>query len=191
MGLGDFGLSVFASWLANRLDGFLGKQGNHGSEPEPAAPNVGSQPDDAEKILRLRKFNTFDAWQDLPKLLKVVKDPVISILIEDEPSTHYRLPSMVLESRATGEWYVFSRGRMSFEGDGGGIRNTRDILDQVKSAGATVGVWVVPQERLDELDSGYEVWANVRPHAVPLLAVISRNHSWSEIERNVSKYLEL
>lgn len=153
--------------------------------PPPLHTTAEAEPKD----VRRPKFKTFDAWNDLSKLLKVVKDPLISILIEDEPSTHYRLPSLVLESRVTGEWFVFYRGRMSFEGSGGGIRNSRDILDQVKAAGAAVGVWVVPQNLLNDLDNGYALWPAIRHMAVPLLAIVAQDHSWSEIESNVAKYL--
>lgn len=185
MGFDDFGLSVLASWLANKVDVFTKPTG------QSLQQNDQKKIDDANdnpEIKRTRRFKTFDAWNDLGKILKTVRDPLISILIEDEPSTHYRLPSMVLESRATGEWYVFSRGRMSFEGDGGGIRNSRDILDQVRTAGAAVGVWVVPQGKLDDLDNGYQIWSVIRDQAVPLLAVIADKHSWIEIEENVTKY---
>lgn len=188
MGLDDFGLSVLASILANKLD--------FGAKPRDV-PTAGLESDKepaAETKEPVRKhavkFKTFDAWNDLSKLLEVVKEPLISILIEDEPSTHYRLPGLVLESRITGEWFVFSRGRMSFEGDGGGLRNSQAILDQVKAAEAAVGVWILPQAQLDMLDNGYETWANVKLHAVPLLARVAHDYSWSEIERNVSKQLQ-
>ena len=189
MGLGDFGLSILASWLANKLD-FRSKQpalqAERRESDDPAAleAEVSVQPTAV-------KFKTFDAWTDLSKLLNAVKDPLISVIIEDEPSTFYRLPSLVLESRATGEWFVFSRGRMSFQGNGGGIRNAQAILDQVKAAGAEIGVWILPQAPRSQLENGYETWANIKPHAVPLLARVAQDYSWAEIEQNVSKQLQL
>lgn len=183
MGVDDFGLSVLASWIANKADTFFNPRPKEQEAPPPVSH------DEEMMAERVRRFKTFDAWKDLDAILKTVRDPLISILIEDKPSTFYRLPSMVLESKATGEWFVFSRGRMSFEGSGGGIRNTRDILAQIKTTGAFVGVWVVPQNKLNDLDNGYELWPAIRTQAVPLLAVIAGEHSWAEIERNVSKYL--
>jgi hypothetical protein len=188
MGLGDFGLSVLASWFANRLE----------YRPKSATQNAGeSSPIDPDKPAvaapeqsRTVKFQTFDAWTDLSKLLSAVKDPLISVLIEDEPSTFYRLASLVLESRVTGEWFVFTRGRMSFQGSGGGLRNSRDILEQVKQAGAPVGVWILPQALMSALDNGYETWGAIKPHAIPLLARVAKDYSWSEIERNVSEQLK-
>jgi len=188
MGLGDlvnFSESVFASWLANNLGNLFppantkALQGDESTKVDDAVPE---QP-------RTPKFKTFDAATDLAKLLAAVKDPVISVLIEDEPSTFYRLASLVLESRLTGEWFVCSRGRMSFEGNGGGIRNSRDILEQVKHSGAAIGVWVLPQTLLSDLDNGYATWMNVKPHAIPLLARVAQDYSWAEIERNVSKHV--
>ena len=202
MGLDDFGLSVLASLLANKLEylaqllnGSAGKGGDDEARKDGEADSKHCRaiefPGDMDSTpLRTIKFKTFDAWNDLSKLLAAVKDPVISVLIEDEPTTHYRLPSLVLESRSTGEWFVFSRGRMSFEGSGGGIRNSRDILDQVKLTGAAIGVWVLPQRLMSELDSGYETWANIKPHAIPLLARAAQDYSWAEIERNVFKQLQ-
>lgn len=188
MGIDDFGLSVLASWFANKAEKVF--------TPKPKAAEENNQPPERESNQslsvspRIKRFKTFDPWCDLDAILKTVRDPLISILIEDEPSTHYRLPSMVVESRATREWFVFYRGRMSFEGDGGGIRNSRDILAQVKSAGAAIGVWVVPKDTLDELDDGYVLWPSIRDEAIPLLAVIADEYSWHEIEQNVAKYLK-
>ncbi len=188
MGLDDFGLSVLASWLANKLE-FRVRPPDQSAVQE----RIDEEPsfeDEAPAETRSVKFKTFDAWNDLSKLLAAVKEPMISVLIEDEPSTSYRLPAIVLESRLTGEWFVFSRGRMSFQGDGGGMRNSRDILDQVKRAGATIGVWVLPQKLMSDLDNGYETWANIKPHAIPLLARVAQDYTWTEIERNVAKQLQ-
>lgn len=187
MGFDEFGLSVLASLLANKLGIFSKLKPNlplqHATETLDT-----TSPGDVQEH-RVRRFKAFDAWTHFPNFLKTVREPLISILIEDQPSSHYRLPSMVLESKATGEWYVFSRGRMSFEGSGGGIRNSRNILELVKSAGAPVGVWVIPQNLLNDLDNGYALWPEVRSSAVPLLAVVAGEHSWFEIESNVAELL--
>jgi len=191
MGLDDFGLSVLAGWLANRID-FLKPKGFTTSEQrQELISDTSEEPTEgSQNANQPRKFKTFDAWNDLDNLLKVVKEPLISILIEDQPSTHYRLPSLVLESRVTGEWYVFYRGRMSFEGTGGGIRNSEVILDRLKAANVSVGVWVLDQALLDRLDSGCELWPAIRSQAVPFLAAPSNDYSWAEIKRNVVKLTE-
>ncbi len=190
MSFEDFGLGVLASLLASKIDNVF-KSSEKTTKPSDIDEslkttlklNIQSSVSDS----RSPKFKTFDAWTELSALLAKIEDPVISVLIEDQPSTHYRLASLVLESRATGEWYVFPRGRISFEGNGGGIRNSRDILTQVKSAGASIGVWVLQQNLLNELDNGYELWPSVRHQAIPLLAAIRNNYSWLEIEENVKK----
>ncbi|TBO27474.1 hypothetical protein EYS42_16750 [Aquabacterium lacunae] len=185
MGLGDFGLSILASWLANKIDFKKSAPENISSKSDEAP-----QKEKTSESPKAQKFKTFDAWNDLSRILTAVKSPVISILIEDEPSTHYHLPSMVLESSVTGEWYVFSRGRMSFEGNGGGIRNSQEIIDQVKAAGANIGTWVVTKSEIEALDNGYITWPKVKQNAIPLLARVARDYTWDEIERNVTKQIK-
>lgn len=184
----DFGLSYLASWLANATGHFPLDVNEKSAEQVPTGNDsiVGDNPAPA----RVCRFNTFDVGRDLEGLLKTVREPVISLLIEDVPSTAYKLPSMVLESAVTREWYVFHRGRMSFEGSGGGLRNSRDILHQLKDAGASVGVWIMPQSVMDDLDNGYVLWPAVRHEGVPLLARADRDLSWAEIENNVEKLMK-
>lgn len=192
MSPGDFGLSVLASWLANRFDAFTPK--TVPGETAPAAmQSTGLDADEQgdHGLVRKResRFKTFDSSHDLEALLHSVSEPVISILIEETPSTAYRLPSMVLESRVTGEWFVFPRMRMSFEGTGGGVSNAENTFNLIKQMGAKIGAWVVPQTILDDLDSGYIMWAEARSSAVPLLAVMRGDYSWLEIEENVKRFL--
>lgn len=155
MGIGDFGLGVLASLFANKIDSFLKPMKRQPPHLQPEITHSHSifSPPAPSK----RKFKTFDAWNDMEKLLKVVNTPLISILIENEPSTNYRLPSMILESKATGEWFVFSRGRMAFEGMGGGLINSHDIISKIKSANIPIGVWVVERAILDDLDNGRQL----------------------------------
>lgn len=189
MGWDDFGLSVLASVFANKIDS-LSKLKNL-LNPRDAREDVATTSDEPPELTQdddlPRMFKTFDIANDLDTLLKVVKDPLISILIEDQPSTHYRLPSIVLESMITREWYVFYRGRMSFEGNGGGLRNSEAILDRLRAANVPVGVWVLDQRVLDRLDRGRELWPAIRSRAVPFLAALSGDYSWDEIARNVTK----
>lgn len=189
---GDFGLGVLASWLANKLDAFLQKPTSEQAAPASTQPAESVFETETSRELeqkRAARFRTFDSTQDLEALLHAVSEPVISILIEDTPSTFYRLPSMVLESRVTGEWFVFPRMRMSFEGNGGGVRNAQDTFELIKRMDAKVGAWVVPQRVLDDLDNAYIAWSEARSAAVPLLAVLRGEHSWHEIEQNVKKFL--
>ncbi|MEX8626578.1 hypothetical protein AB8D53_26890 [Salmonella enterica] len=189
MGLDDFGLSILAGFLANRFD-FLKPKGTPAQMNE-VIPDVIEEPDKFSLSANLPiKFKTFDVWSDLDKLLKVVKEPKISVLIEEQPSTYYRLPSLVLESRITEEWYVFPRGRISFEGNGGGIQNAEVIFNQLKEENVSVGVWVIDQALLDRLDNGQEFWPAIRLQIVPFLAAPSSEYSWTEIQRNVAKLTE-
>lgn len=187
MTLGDFGLSALASLLANRLDKFLGREKYQDDAPQSGTPDENRHPTPSQISPPI--FKTFDAWLDLPRFIESVRNPLVSILIEDEPSTFYRLPAIVLESQDTKEWFVFSRGRMSFEGTGGGIRNSRDIIEMLKEKNIPIGVWVVEQSRLEEMEGGLALWSEVRDRAVPLLAVMAKDQPWSEIMNNADKLL--
>jgi hypothetical protein len=187
MTLGDFGLSTFASVLANQLDKFLGRNSSSDSAPQ-SAPSVDSSVVPPNPISSLG-FKTFDAWHDLPRFISSVRNPLVSILIEDQPSTLYRLPAIVLESQDTREWFVFSRGRMSFEGSGNSLNNSRYIIEMLKKKNIPIGVWVVEKSSLEKMECGLSLWPEIRNRAVPLLAVMAKDQPWFEILNNTDKLL--
>lgn len=175
---------IFKNVLGNRVDALVfGKMDSTSIKSDSTTVGLeptGQEPEQPQPSRR--RFKSFDAVYDLAPLLEYVDEPIVYLLIEDSPSTAYNLPAYVLESQRTGEWFVFSRGRMAFQGTGGGLRNTRGVFDTLKEKRAKIGAWVVPKELLDRFEFGQVVWPTVKMEAVPLLAHLAEDFSWSEIQ---------
>ena len=174
---------IFKNGLGNRADAFFfGK-----NEPEPKPPEVEEVPApeklDEKVTAKARRFKTFDAVYDLEKILSYVDAPIVHLLIEDSPSSAYNLPGYVLESGSTGEWFVFSRGRLALQGSGGGRNNTEGVFSLLSAKKTTIGAWVVEKKLLDLFENGQALWPEVKQEAVPLLAFLSEEYSWSEIQK--------
>jgi len=188
MGPTDFGLSILASMIAN----YFGK-------PEEEPPSDLRQPEieigttapsDVNVDSRSpARFRTFDVLHDLQRLAEMIEEPVIHILIEDKPSTAYRLPSLVLECRQKGEWYVFSRGRMSFEGTHGGWKNSVGVIAFLREMQIPIAAWIVDTSELVALDDGQLMWLEIKPRLVPLVAAPSNEFDWKTIQKNAQDLL--
>lgn len=171
---------IFKSVLGNRADAlFFGK-------PSPENLDIKSEksldPSNVEASAKSRRFKTFDAVYDLEKILQYVDVPIVHLLVEDSPSTHYNLPGYVLESKSTGEWFVFSRGRLALQGSGGGYKNAEGVFSLLAAKKTTIGAWVVDKKLLDSFENGQTLWPEVKQQAVPLLVFLSEEYSWSEIQ---------
>jgi hypothetical protein len=188
MNPGDFGFSVLASMLANKLDRLFSIK-EHSEISNEVLCYDESEHVSSQDIPSL--FKTFDAWFDLPDFLVSVRSPVISILVEDKPSTFYHLPTIVIESQETKEWFVFGRGRISFQGSGGGLHNSERIIEMLKAKNIPIGAWVVQQEKLDVLERGVALWPEIRSSAIPLLSFMAKDYPWIEILRNAEKLLKM
>ncbi|MBO1539937.1 hypothetical protein [Pseudomonas sp. OA65] len=174
---------IFKNVLGNRVDALIfGKQKN---EPQPGASGQTTERKEIVEapLVKPRRFKTFDAVYDLEKLLAYVDNPIVYLLVEDSPSSAYNLPSYVLESGNTGEWFVFTRGRLALQGSGGGHQNTKGVFEILLQKKTKIGAWVVEKTLLDQLDNGQALWPEVKQLSVPLLAVLSEEYSWSEIQR--------
>lgn len=180
MTLGDFGLGVLASWLANKLGAVLEPESQPAPELLPPAQPL-KEPKPRSRPARIRRFKTFDAYHDLPSLVREVSQPVVSLLIERSPSSHYNLMCVVLESAVTGEWFVFDRGRMAFQGTGGGYHNARNIIQALKDANVPIGVWVYDNNYVDDLENGYLLWPEIRGNGIPLRSLVADESSWNTI----------
>ena len=151
MTLEDFGLSVYASWLANNIDELLGVR-KVDVRPEPIKKDV------VDKEPPVRLFETFDVFLDLEKILPNVLNPVAHILVETTPSNFYNLACMIVESRTTGEWYVFRRGRMAFQGSGGGTSQSKRALSMLRDVGGATVAWAADQKTIENLEKGLILW---------------------------------
>ncbi|CUJ69267.1 Uncharacterised protein [Achromobacter sp. 2789STDY5608633] len=175
----SFLFDLFKNILSSRMDHVLfGRRAASQPVDEQAAPLVAEDPLEPKLPVSARRFRTFDATDSLVSILQLVEGPVVHLLVEDQPSTHYRLPGYVLESTVTGEWYVFARGRLALEGTGGGANNMRDVSDLLRERGVRIVGWVIPQADMDALEGGRMLWNEARAALVPLLSFISNDDEW-------------
>lgn len=170
--------------LSNRVDSALFANGSPPQSETPQVPAAST----TKKSEPVRMFKTYDAVHDLAQVVNFVDNPVLHLLIEDSPSTHYNLAAIVLESRTTGQWYLFSRGRVALQGSGGGKHNLDAVLDHLKSHSAGIAAWVLDAELLSSFEAGNILWPSVQPNLIPLLSYLGKDHSWSGIQ---SRFAEL
>lgn len=149
----SFLIDLFKNILSARVDHLLfGRRAKEQGSDAEVEPSIVSAPPASMPPAGARRFRSFDATDSLESILRMVERPVVHLLVEDQPSTHYRLPGYVLESTATGEWYVFYRGRLALEGTGGGANNMRDVSDLLRERGVRIVGWVIRQADMDALE---------------------------------------
>ena len=83
----DLVTGILASYIANKLD--LIKHNNNSDATIIPEIKADDKNDSAEKV---RMFRTFDARYGIPEVISREDEPLVSILIEREPSTAYNLP---------------------------------------------------------------------------------------------------
>jgi len=169
--------SYLASWLYTHSSTNQQLLERDSNPPDPVAINL-----DRILVLDSPKFKTFDVLHDFIPLLEKIREPKVSILIEDRPSTAYHLAALVLESMQTGEWYVFSRGRMSFQGNGG-LMNTEGIFKEIRKRNIFSSAWIISQQLLSTVEDGYSTWPEARSKTVPLSARANNDYPWQLIEK--------
>jgi len=185
MTLTDFGLSVFSSWLANRLERKSIPEKNEEFKNEKSKTN--------EKISEIKPakklFQVYDVYRDLGKILKYIDNPCAHIIVENEPSSFYHLASLVIEDLNTGVWFVFNRGRMSFQGTGGGAQQTELAVSILKNAKVPVAPWVTSKVILDDFEKGYILWQKVKCELIPLVSSILDETKWPWIQMQAKEVL--
>ena len=185
MTLEDFGFSVAAGWLANKL---------YGTSNNKQTVEIKKTPD--EKIPEsiclpkaVKKFEVYDVFRDLEKMLHFVTDPCAHIIVETSPSTFYHLAALVIEDKNTGVWFVFTRGRMSFQGTGGGAQQADRAITILKNANISIAPWACAQELLDELENGHRLWPSVKSELVPLISSCLDEHKWPWIQMQAKEVI--
>jgi hypothetical protein len=178
--------SVFLNVVGNRVDALIfGRKEKHDASAQVSSlddPVPGEELGPAEQKSS-RRFNTFDARHDIERFLSYVQEPIVHLLVEDSPSTHYNLPGYVLQSNVTGEWFVFSRGRLSLQGTGGGHHNMEAVADILTQKRTTIVGWVIQKEAMDDLERGVLLWPDAKRSIVPLPAFHSDDPVWLGIKR--------
>ena len=182
----NFLWNLFTNILSNRVDeAFFGQE----REASPVRDDE-SDPRSEQRPASIspRRFRAFDARYDVERFVLFVQEPIVHLLVEESPSTHYNLPAYVLESQRTGEWFVFSRGRLALQGSGGGSNNMDSVVEILRSKQTQIVGWVVASHDLDTLEGGSVTWPMVKPNLIPLLSYHSDRHEWSEIKRRFKAY---
>lgn len=145
-----------------------------GSEPE--APQVEGPPDPDVKeicgsnVFYRNHYRTFDIVRDLYDIIALIKSPMVHIVIEDKPSSAWHLPLVVVEDIESKEWYVFSKGRMAFEGSGGGMANSKSLLQYLVNNKIRFAGWVLDYVSSEKLSQGCTAWPTLRDKCLPLIA---------------------
>ncbi|WP_143485967.1 hypothetical protein [Pseudomonas sp. PA15(2017)] len=116
------------------------------------------------------RYRTFDVVDDVYDVIALVKSPMVHIVVEDKPSTAWHLPLVVVEDLDSKEWYVFSKGRMAFEGVGGGLSNSKRFLEFLVLNEIRFSGWVLDYVSSEKLSQGCWAWPLVREKCIPLIA---------------------
>ncbi len=181
----DFGLSVIASWLANKLS----NAAETPKEIEPPQEFLDAKTNSSLLEKKVKLFEVYDVFRDLEKMLRYVQNPCAHIIVETTPSTFYHLAALVIEDKDTGIWFAFNRGRMSFQGTGGGAQQADRAVSILKNASIPVAPWAVSQEILDELEHGYRLWPSVKNHLIPLLSSCLDETKWPWIQMQAKEVI--
>ncbi|WP_211460854.1 hypothetical protein [Collimonas silvisoli] len=182
--------NVFQNVLGNRVDAYLFGAKNAAEPPNVDRDERASEADDeVDSPAMPRRFESFDARYDIERLLTYVEQPVVHLLVEDQPSTAYNLPGYVLESKTTGEWFVFSRGRLALEGTGGGYQNMEGVIKILRAKDAKIVGWVIRKSDMDRLEDGRLLWPEARRDLIPLLSyhVDDERWKWAAMKREFDK----
>jgi hypothetical protein len=182
----DFGLGVLASWIANSVDKLF--EPLNQDKTNHLQPLLENTEDNIEQ--KVKKFRTYDARYGLPSAMDDIDNPLVYILIERNPSTAYNLPCVVIESRATEEWFVMSKGNMAFQGSGGGLSYAKGFISKLKEKNADIGIWVYNNSLVDDLANGYVLWPEIKGKGIPLRSFIADDDTWDTIASEASKMLK-
>ncbi len=117
-----------------------------------------------------KKYRTFDVQNDFDIVVGLLSKPVVYIVIEDRPSTAWRLPVIIAEDADTGEWYVFAKGRVAFEGTGGGLSQAKDLLRKILDKRIPFSAWVLDQVLTEKLSQGCRSWPEFKVQCIPAVA---------------------
>ncbi|WP_026973501.1 hypothetical protein [Aliagarivorans marinus] len=180
-------LTGIAGNLATKaLEGIWGSKKLNYEEPENnevESPETNPQVEDSPKI-----FQTFHIKNGFKDILAYVQKPVVHAVVEDSPTTHYHLITLVVECRKTGEWFVSRKGEMAFEGGGGGIMVAERVIMWCSERHIKVIPWVLTKEKVDLLSTGRILWHTVKPELVPLLTYARSEYF---VNRIAKRYREL
>jgi len=165
---------VVGNFTFERIKALLSSQ-NGDIEPEEVTSQEKPQDSDIKEvcgpnIFYKNRYRTFDIIHDLYDVIELVKKPMVHIVIEDKSSSAWHLSLVVVEDLESREWYIFSKGQMAFEGSGGGLSNSRDLLSFLVARDIRFSGWVLDFVLSEKLSQGCLAWPAVRDQCIPLIA---------------------
>jgi hypothetical protein len=130
------------------------------------------QRDDGENRYTFkRNYKTFDVVNDFKMYMQFINEPVVHIVVEGANlDSAWHLPVIVIEEPKTGQWFVFSKGRVALEGCGGGLHNFEDMITICVDKNAGIAAWVLNYYDSEKLSQGCALWPIVKPKCIPLLS---------------------
>lgn len=177
----EFVFNILSGIVANKASKAL-----EADRQEEAATDTAAIHDDVPLQSR---FRTFDSSSDLEGILRLVNAPTAHIITEETPSNFYHLSTVVIEDRDSGAWYVFHRGRFSFESDGGGRISLKELGRTLKMSNAVPALWTASKESLDKFEKGYLLWDEFKRHLIPFIANVQKDE-WDLIKERMLDFIQ-
>jgi hypothetical protein len=114
-------------------------------------------------------FKTFDVRFGLDKIIKALPKPVAHVVIADElDGGAWHGVILVVESLVTSEWYVSHQGNMAFEGSGGGLFVSKEVVNTIQKKKIPIAAWVLDKNDVNNLSLGMVNWLDIKGHMIPL-----------------------
>lgn len=183
----EYLVSVFSGVTANGvtriIEALWGSNVAHNIEEDIQSDNENKSI--PEKIVR--EFQTFHIKSGFESILNFVGDPVVHMVVEDEPTTAWHLVILVVESRVTGEWYVSKKGEMAFEGSGGGLYVAENIARICRERRVPTAGWVIQKKDSDALSNGQKLWPEVKGSIIPLMSYSKNEYFVKYIAKKFSE----
>lgn len=188
---------VIGNYSYDRLRRLLKAEGDEGNTPgagekekqEPRDPDI--RVIHGQNIEYIKRYRTFDVQNEFDDVVELLSNPLIYIVIEDEPSTAWRLPVIIAEDQTTEEWYVFSKGRIAFEGTGGGLSQAKSFLRKVINKNIPFSAWVLGQAMTEKLSQGCRPWTEVKAKCIPALSAVQGTYFREYVLESLQEIVEV
>lgn len=177
-------VGLFINWMSARLEDFK----KHLDRDDDHENTYLVLQDEVVDNTSNKDFRTYDIFE-LENFLSSIVDPIVYIIVEKEPSTAWNLPCVVLESKQTGEWYVFARERLALQGTGTGFRQAKELIKRLREARVSTTAWAVSKSILDEFEEGILLWDKLRDDLVPLSSSVNDQKDWKAIQEIAKELL--
>lgn len=176
---GNFLMNVFAGLCSNNFKRILVVFGLLNPKKEFESQN------EKNSIVKTspKLFNVLDVYIDLSEVLLKVKEPIAHLLVESKcHDSFYNQVMLVLESKVTGEWYVFGSRRMAAQGQGEGSRQLEITLNKLQQSKTVISLWAVSSSILHKLGSGLKPWPEIKSTILTLSVAIGNTQEDASLD---------